>query len=172
MRNNWHLTSWMLSVIIVSSHADANCANSPFIVTVECANGPDCKYQGRDIPIIIRISNISQVDVYLTADYMQKTGPYSTFKDVRTGREWYGHTKLGIDELLSRYTRIRPGQSVGIRYKLYSEEISIFSKVAKEVNVVVEFEFFAKWKSGSDERFNFDEKASVNISASDTLGHQ
>ena len=94
---------------------------------------------------------------------MQDMGPYATLRDSKTGDEWYGHNRLGNDELLSNYTLIPSGQSAAIRYKLFSEEIMIFSKSHQDADIQVEFEFLGKWRRPNGERQNFDDKASVRI---------
>lgn len=151
-----------LATMAVSAAADEK--SSPFKVTVECVGNRDCRFNGSDMPVMVRILNVSREEVFLTADYMQDAGPYSTFRDVRTGKVWHGHRRLGTDELLGKYTAIKPGATVKLDYILDRSDIRFFAKRGGSIDVIVQLEYSGYWLGANGKLAEYDDKAIIRIS--------
>lgn len=166
MRDYLGLTRMVLTIALAATAmgAAADEKNSPFKVTVECVENRDCRFNGSDMPVSVRILNVSPEDVFLTADYMQDAGPYSTFRDVRTGKVWHGHRRLGTDELLIKYTPIKPGMTVRLDYILDRSDIRFFAKRGGSIDVIVELEYSGYWLGANGKLAEYDDKALIRIS--------
>jgi hypothetical protein len=116
----------------------------------------------RDIPIQIHVWNTSRQDVFLTVEYMQKNGPYTRFRSLRTGRRWIGDIRLPVDDLIDRYTLIPPDQHISISHILKREELSRHQR-GYLVDVEVEFDFLGKWRLQTENRRDFDVTGKIRI---------
>lgn len=159
------------SLCLALGDAMAGATSSPLRMTVECKSNPDCRYTGKGIPVLLKVANVSQENIFLTAAYMQKAGPYITVRDRRTNRLWYGDHRLGTEELLSNYLSLGPGETTVLTYTLYREDVGIFAKGDDAVDVTVEFEYSGYWFGTDRQLKSFDEKATVTVSSAKTAQH-
>lgn len=167
MFNYWIIIRgcFILALVAQLSGARANSPPAPLRISIECiAKNSACSYAGEDIPIIIRITNVSSTDAYLTAKYMQKSGPYVTFHDLSGNHRWYRGVKLADEVLLNEYTKIESGKSIEISSKLFVDELDMFARRIGSYEMRISLEFFAKWGWHLGDRLNFDEKGSILLS--------
>jgi len=158
-----YCSSIVLALWMTCTSSSASRDERSLIITAECYKNPSCIISGRRLPITLTVTNQSRENLFITIDYMRATGPYTTITDNDTGEVHYGHTSLGIDQLLAEYTMLSPGSSTKINYIIYDHEITEDPVKRQCASVTAEFDFYARWGTEEKKGLAFDNKASLVI---------
>jgi len=151
------------SLLLTCSGTSAAPDTPSFVVTAKCSGERSCVINGRRLPIELTITNQSEENLFLTLEYMRKTGPYTKFTNNDTGNYQYGHIALGDERLLSNYTLLAPKSSTTINYFVYDHQISEDPVEMGCASVTAEFDFYARWGPEYDKNREFNSKANLII---------
>lgn len=96
-------------------------------ITAKCEENDRCIYDGKDIFLLINITNIHDVKIGFPLNFLRKTGPIVRLIDNHTKTDSYARTNLADFDLREKLTIIQPGESVSIKWIITSHELEQFS---------------------------------------------
>lgn len=146
----------------ISNITDGKTMNKkPLIISIYCANNPQCIYSGEEeIAITIEFQNNSDTNIRIPLRYKIKTGPEVKIIDKKTGQSIQLPISLARKELLEDLTLIPPGQKVSWEGETVTKgELEYFGRpVDVLLEIVVYMDIFV-----NDEKMLFKDKALLHV---------
>ena len=113
-------------------------------VSVTCRDRPDCLPKGRELVIVVRITNNERTPVAVPLAYLRRVGPAVRVIDARTRTATYLSTSLADPGSRGELTSIEPGASVSFEWVIPREQLPQTglgtADISAEVTVKMEVE--------------------------------
>jgi hypothetical protein len=116
---------------------DIAMTNKLLEIKATCKGNDKCLFDGQDIFLDINITNKQNTEIGFPLDFRQKTGPYIKLIDTRTKAESDLRTNLASEKLLEKFTLIKPGESIALRWVIHNDELQQFNGPYVDLSAVI-----------------------------------
>lgn len=156
---------YLVSIILVSliylPSAFAQTSAPQLDVTIECPANPRCAFNGSDLPIAIKVTNISKEPVELAAEFVRRRTPQKRLTDKETNIIQSFRARRPQLNLLNSFESIPPGDSVTFNDLISAERIRSFGR--PKINLKLEVVIITRLRVAGAEPFRFVGEAYLDI---------